>query len=121
MDHEQAMAEQAVDDLVGHALAAEEDRPLMLLEGAQAGIGAGRQADREDRVEGVVGGGRRAGVHGAPPACKPLPPSQSRTATGQPASVPSIQSACTMRAVARRTLVAMVAPAVSSRPQGSSR
>ena len=48
MDHHQMLVEQARDDLVGHRLAAEEDRPLVPLERAQARIGRGRQLDLEE-------------------------------------------------------------------------
>ena len=120
MDHERAMAEPGGrHDLVGHALTAEEIGPHVARR-AQAGIGAG-----------AAGGSRRpskassagAGAPGFMVRPRPAGPLAAQPVAPRPASlsVPSIQSACTMRAVARRTLVAMVAPAVSDGPGGGSR
>ena len=52
------LADQPRDDLVGHLLATEEDRPFVGLERAQARIGSGRQHDLEDGVERLLGSQR---------------------------------------------------------------
>ena len=73
---EEPLADQPVDDVVDHPLAAEEDRPLVLGERPQPRIGAGRQRDGEDVGRGRVEAHR-------PPAAALFCVSHVLTSSGQ--------------------------------------
>ena len=71
--HQPALGE-AADDLVDHPLPAEEDRPFVLLERTQPGIGPLGQRDRDRRGGGQGAAARGRAARGVEPRAEPSAP-----------------------------------------------
>ena len=113
VDHEQPLPDQPVDDVVDHLLAAEEDRPLVLAEGAQPRIrraaAAGSLRRRRMRPSRRSSAPRRGALLRQPRLDVDRP---RRPGAVDPVDLQG-------RAVRRRASVAIGAPAVSTRPHGT--
>src|SRR5688572_23180111 len=116
MHDEQALPDEPVDDLVEHALAAEEDRPFLLRKRTQAWIWLPRQHEVEH-----IGDAGRGPAHNAFCASILFLLSQSCTLGTQGGCVQSSQSIRKRRAASVRLGMATPPPTVSSSAQGSMR